>query len=182
MIHYYKKFLSKEELVGVKEYMESLFFKQREKRTKPDPMVKNALCVYGDPVMDYFLCSKKHVIEKAFKKKLLPTYTYSRLYTNGQALFKHKDRPACEISLTLNIWQDVNWPIFMEGKAYDCKPGEAVFYEGGKYEHWREAYEGETCCQIFMHYVDAKGNNTDQAYDGLGKLKYPKEIYQKWFK
>lgn len=181
MIHHHKKFLNKLELEGVKEYLEFCFFKQREKRTKPDSMIKNALCIYGDPVMDYFLCSKKNIVEKVFKKKLLPTYSYSRLYIKGQSLFKHKDRHACEISLTLNVWQDVNWPIFIEGKAHNCKPGEAVFYEGGKYEHWREAYKGETCCQIFMHYVDAQGSNIDQAYDGAGQLKYPKNIYKKWF-
>jgi len=180
MIHHHKKFLNKSELEGVKEYLEFCFFKQRETRTKPDSMIENALCIYGDPVMDYFLCNKKNIVEKVFNKKLLPTYSYSRLYINGQSLFKHKDRPACEISLTLNIWQDVNWPIFMEGKAYDCKPGDAVFYEGGKYEHWREAYKGETCCQIFMHYVDAKGPNVDQAYDGANDLTYPKRIYEKW--
>ncbi len=182
MIHHHKKFLNKSELEGVKEYLELCFFKQRETRTKPDSMIENALCIYGDSVMDYFLCSKKNIVEKVFNKKLLPTYSYSRLYINGQSLFKHKDRPACEISLTLNIWQDVNWPIFMEGKAYDCKPGDAVFYEGGKYEHWREAYKGETCCQIFMHYVDANGSNTDQAYDGAKNLTYPKKIYEKWLK
>ena len=132
MIYHNKKFLNKKELTDVKEYLEFCFFKMREKRTKPDNMIKNALCIYGDPVMDYFLCSKKHVAEKIYKKKLLPTYSYSRLYINGQSLFKHKDRPACEISLTLNIWQDVDWPIFMDGKPYSCKPGEAVFYEAAK--------------------------------------------------
>jgi hypothetical protein len=68
----------------------------------------------------------------------------------------------------------------MDGKAYSCKPGEAVFYEGSKFEHWREAYKGETCCQVFMHYVDAKGPNVDQAYDGANDLTYPKRIYEKW--
>jgi hypothetical protein len=182
MIHKFKKFLTKDELEGVKEYMEFCFFKKRLTRPKADTMVSNALCIYGDPIVDYFLCSKKHLVEKVFKKKLLPTYSYTRLYSNGQVLDKHKDRPACEISLTLNIWQDVDWPIFFEGKSYDCKPGDAVFYEGPKYKHWREAYKGETCCQIFMHYVDAKGSHSDQAYDGAGNLTYPKKLYEKWSK
>ena len=182
MIHKYKNFLDKEELQGIKEYMELLFFRARTTRTKPDPMVKDALAIYGDPVTDYFLHTKKALVEKKFKKKLLPTYSFTRLYLNGHELSKHTDRPACEISLTLNVWQDLNWPIFMEGKPYDCKPGDAVFYEVFKYKHWREPYKGETCCQIFMHYVDANGSNTDQAYDGAGHLIYPKKIYEKWVK
>ena len=31
-----------------------------------------------------------------------------------------------------------------------------------------------------MHYVDAKGPNVDQAYDGANDLTYPKRIYEKW--
>ena len=176
MIHYYKKFLSKEELAGVKEYMEALFFKQRETRTKPDSMVKNALCIYGDPVMDYFLCSKKHIIEKAFKKKLLPTYTYSRLYTNGQALFKHKDRPACEISATVSIANDgTDWPIFMGDKKIILKPGEAALYRGCDVRHHREELLGDYQTQIFLHYVDANGPHKEwhrdkRKYWGLGAV------------
>lgn len=180
MIKYYKNFLTKEELIGVREYMEFCFFQKRESRTKPDPQVEGSLSMYGDPVMNYFLCSKKKIVEKIFGKKLLPTYSFSRLYGKGQELVKHKDREACEISLTVNIWQDINWPIFMEDKPYDCKPGDAILYKGGKYYHWREKYEGETCCQIFMHYVDANGPNTDQAYDGAKDLTYPRKIYEKW--
>ena len=63
MIHKYKNFLDKEELQGIKEYMELLFFRARTTRTKPDPMVKDALAIYGDPVTDYFLHTKKTLVE-----------------------------------------------------------------------------------------------------------------------
>ena len=157
MIKSYKNFLTKRELEGVKEYFEHCFFKKQTTRPKEDSMIKDALCIYGDPVAEYFLCSKKHLIEKEFKKKLIPTYSYTRLYYNKQALYKHVDRSACEISATINIWQDIAWPIYMDGKPYTAKSGDALFYEGPKYEHWRDPYEGETCCQLFMHYVDEKG-------------------------
>ena len=65
----------------------------------------------------------------------------------------------------------------MDGKPYSAKSGDCIFYEGPKYEHWREPYKGETCCQVFMHYVDAHGPNTNVAYDDTNHLKYPKEIY-----
>ena len=70
----------------------------------------------------------------------------------------------------------------MDGKPYSAKSGDCIFYEGPRYEHWREPYKGETCCQVFMHYVDANGPHTKVAYDDKNHLKYPKEIYQKWFK
>lgn len=182
MIKVYKNFLSKEELENVREYFEFCFFRKKDTRPRPCPMIEGARVIYGDPVADYFLCSKKHIVEKTFNKELLPTYSYTRMYYNGQALPKHKDRPACEISLTLNIWQDLEWPIFMDGKPYSAKSGDCIFYEGPKYEHWREPYKGETCCQVFMHYVDAHGPNTTVAYDDTNHLKYPKEIYKQWFK
>jgi len=52
---------------------------------------------------------------------------------------------------------------------------------GEQVEHHREKFLGDWAMQVFMHYVDAQGSNIDQAYDGAGQLKYPKEIYKKWF-
>jgi len=186
MIHSYKKFLSKKEIQGLKEYFEVYFFTKPLTKARDDKQVKGAKYIYEDPIAEYFMCSKKSIVEKVFKTKLIPAYTYTRLYYNNHILPKHKDRPACEVSLTLNIWQDLDWPICFEKNKkiikLVTKPGDAVFYEGPKYEHWREPYTGETCCQIFMHYVRENGPHKDWGYDGLGHLTYPKEVYKKWLK
>ena len=42
-------------------------------------------------------------MEKATGLKLFPTYTYFRVYKNGDVLEKHKDRPSCEISVSLSL-------------------------------------------------------------------------------
>jgi hypothetical protein len=34
---------------------------------------------------------------------MLPTYSYARIYANGDELKKHRDRPACEVSVTLHL-------------------------------------------------------------------------------
>ena len=42
-------------------------------------------------------------MEKETGLKVLPTYTYARIYKTGDILERHKDRPSCEISTTVNL-------------------------------------------------------------------------------
>ena len=60
-------------------------------------------------------------IEEVIGEEILPSYTYSRLYLNGNELKKHIDRPSCEISLTIQLGRSHHyaWPIFMDGKRFD---------------------------------------------------------------
>ena len=109
--------------------------------------------------------------------QLIPTYSYARLYKNGDILRRHKDRPSCEISTTLNLGGDP-WPIFIDGTGADTvideekkihKPnapkgtkvllevGDMLVYSGCELEHWREPFEGNTCGQVFLHYNHVNG-------------------------
>tara|TARA_R100000278_G_scaffold38765_1_gene34307 strand:+ start:948 stop:1535 length:588 start_codon:yes stop_codon:yes gene_type:complete len=124
-------------------------------------------CCHGDPVFDSLLLTKQKLMEKTTGKELLPTYTYWRMYTKHAILRKHKDRPACEISVTVHIGSDnTPWPIFMDGNEINTKPGDAVIYLGPKLEHYRERFQGDWQAQVFLHYVDAKGPHKDQHMDG----------------
>ena len=54
---------------------------------------------------------------------------------------------ACEISLTVNLDGDEEWPIWIEtpdGKEVrvSLKPGDAMIYLGCTARHWREEYKG----------------------------------------
>ena len=61
---------------------------------------------YGDVLMESIMLKKKHLMEQETGKKLLATYSYWRMYTKYSDLKKHKDRPSCEISATINIGSD----------------------------------------------------------------------------
>lgn len=103
---------------------------------------------------------------------LLPTYSYARVYSNGAELVKHTDRPACEVSATLHLGGDKDWPIFFtkpDGTvvSYELKPGQGVIYLGEKSEHWREKFEGTEYGQVFLHYVRARGDNWMYAFDHI---------------
>jgi len=114
--------------------------------------------------------------------ELIPTYSYARLYKKGDILRRHKDRPSCEISTTLNLGGDP-WPIFIDGTGSDNvideykqihKPnapegtkvlldvGDMLVYSGCELEHWREPFEGETCGQVFLHYNHVNGPFADK--------------------
>ena len=92
-------------------------------------------------------------IEKIVGKKLLPTYSFWRMYTYGGYLKKHTDREACEISVTLNIMGDTDWPIYIEDNKVYLKPGDGVVYLGCELNHEREKLKGDYQAQIFLHYV-----------------------------
>jgi hypothetical protein len=188
MIKLVKNFLNKKELKKTFEYFDYSLFKKSNifNNEGENGQVPNSEYIYNNLVANYIMLTKLKTVEKHFGEELLPTYTYTRHYTRGMELKKHKDRAACEMSLTLNIWQDEKWPIYFEKDNKKIKvltnPGEMALYEGCIYPHWRDKYKGESCLQIFIHYVRKNGNNKNQYLDSLGHLDYPKEIYNKWLK
>ena len=78
-----------------------------------DAQVPGSYAKYGDRLMETLLVKTIDVMQKKTGLKLVPTYSYTRLYRKGNILRRHKDRPSCEISTTLNLGGD-NWPIFID--------------------------------------------------------------------
>jgi hypothetical protein len=141
-----------------------------------DRQVPNSPGDYGDPAFDGLLEFLRPRVEAYSGLTLHPTYSYFRLYKRGDVLKRHRDRPACEISISLNIGQTPPepWPIFVERDAgpYDAllAPGDALLYRGCDCFHWREAFAGSRLVQVFLHYVDRDGPHTDQKFDGRKTL------------
>lgn len=105
-------------------------------------------------------------IERYTGKQLYLTYNYYRTYRTGAILKMHRDRPACEISVTLNIGQKGKpWPIWIlnyeeEPHKVPLKPGDALVYHGCDLYHWRSKLKGsDFVSQVFFHYVDKNGPN-----------------------
>jgi hypothetical protein len=126
---------------------------------------------YGDPMTEGLLAHLCPRLEALLGRRLFPTYSYMRLYKTGDALARHRDRAACEISLSVNAGQvpDAPWALHIEGadgpRAVDLAPGDAVVYRGIERTHWRDAYAGESLLQIFLHYVDADGPHAAEKFD-----------------
>jgi hypothetical protein len=131
---------------------------------------------YGDPAFDGLLEHLRCFVQDHSGLRLLPTYSYFRMYKRGDVLARHRDRPACEISVTLNIGQKPldPWPIYVQGdgepRGAELKPGDGLLYRGTELFHWRDAYQGEALVQVFLHYVDRDGPHADQKFDGRSSL------------
>jgi hypothetical protein len=145
--------------------------------TWTDQQVPNTYSHYADHVMETLLVKMLPVMAKETGLNLVPTYSYARIYKKGDILRRHKDRPSCEISTTLNLGGDP-WPIFIDGTGADSvideyksiiKPnapegtkvlldvGDMLVYSGCELEHWREPLEGDVCAQVFLHYNHVDG-------------------------
>ena len=131
-----------------------------------DEQVPNTYSHYSDIAMETLLQQVKPVMEKHTGVKLSETYSYARIYKEGDVLARHKDRYSCEISTTLNLGGD-EWPIYLdptgkEGQAgikVDLEPGDMLIYSGCELEHWREKFTGDWSSHVFLHYVDKHGPN-----------------------
>ena len=160
-----KNFLTKEEINLLKDYcrikhrtnINSFDFHQND---------NGDTYFYGDPVMESLMINKIKIMEKETGLELYPTYAFWRMYTMFADLKKHKDRPACEISVTVMIGSDeTKWPIFMDGNQIELEPGDAVIYLGCELEHWREEFKGDWHAQCFLHYINKNGPYKEWAKD-----------------
>ena len=150
-----------------------------------DEQVPNTYSHYSDILMETLLEKVKPTMEKHTGIKLTPTYSYARIYKNGDILARHKDRYSCEISTTLNLGGDL-WSIYLdptgrEGQAgikIDLKPGDMLIYSGCELEHWREEFKGKDCGQVFLHYNKSSSKKAkENLHDGRPFLGLPA-----WFK
>jgi len=160
--------------------------------TFKDTQVPETYSHYADIVMETLLTKVHSIMEEKTELKLIPNYSYARIYKKGDVLHRHKDRFSCEISTTLNLGGDP-WPIFIEpdetkgknennnyvsdntvGVKVDLKPGDMLVYRGNILEHWRDAFEGENCGQVFLHYNDINtAGARENIYDKRPHLGLP---------
>ena len=141
-----------------------------------DEQVPLTPTVYGDSEVDALMQDIKPLVELHTGLKLHPTYSYARIYKKGDSLAPHRDRPACQISISLNLGRepDIPWALYIGEDdapfAAMLNPGDGLLYKGMELTHWRNAYEGDRLFQVFMHYVDANGPHAGEKFDGRTAL------------
>jgi hypothetical protein len=136
-----------------------------------DEQVPNTYSHYSDMAMETLLQQVKPVMEKHTGLKLSETYSYARIYKEGDVLARHKDRYSCEISTTLNLGGEP-WPIYLDptgkqgqaGVKVDLEPGDMLIYSGCDLEHWREEFKGKNCGQVFLHYNKTSSKTAKENY------------------
>jgi len=188
-----RNFFSKELINIAKEYFElkyrvAKFYKEKKVLTTEGD-VADSYCFYGDTLCESILLASGQKISNLLKLNIAPTYTYARIYEEGDVLVPHRDRPSCEISATCPIFDsDGNTSIIYISKYTHCKfngvtritteeafkndyfkaelnPGDVLFYKGCEHYHWRKPLKSSYLFQFFMHSVQTNGSNKDWVYD-----------------
>jgi hypothetical protein len=164
---YVPEFISKDEARHLVEE-----FKEHCKKfgLQGDPQAPNSCSLYNFLPFVKLLVKKTTQVTDLLGEEVLPTYAYARIYKKESILERHRDRPACEISLTLNLAKDVDWPIFFQRPdnsetSIELSPGDAVLYLGCQADHWRNKFEGSEHIQLFLHYVRADGPKAWAFFD-----------------
>ena len=190
----YNYFLLKRDAVNYM-YQNNIIAQNGLHGTWTDQQVPGSYSIYADHVMETLLMKVLPVMKEKTGLNLVPTYSYARVYQNGAELKRHKDRPSCEISTTLNLGGDP-WAIYLdptgannvideyknihkpgapEGVKIDLNPGDMLIYSGCELEHWRKPFEGQLCGQVFLHYNHADGPFAKtNLYDKRPMLGIPK--------
>jgi hypothetical protein len=141
-----------------------------------------SLSIHGDPGLDAVLEWIRPQVCRLVGLELTPTYSMARLYSKDEVLVRHRDREACEISLTVTI----NIPGGMDPSPLILKPpnrdevkiemleGDGCVYAGTEVEHWRNAFPGHGYIQLFLHYITRYGPHFPmRRYDGREFLGLP---------
>jgi hypothetical protein len=141
------------------------------KTFQSDPQVPGAPARYGDCVLDSLLQTVLPRIERVANRALYPTYSYCRVYSNGDSLARHTDRAACEVSASISLQCEgaPYWPLCVQGLqstvAAELAVGDALVYLGARCAHWREPFMGTKAVQVFLHYVTQNGPASDWKFD-----------------
>jgi hypothetical protein len=135
-----------------------------------DHQAPNSPAIYNFKPFLELLCEKTPEVSSLTQEVVLPTYCYARIYKGPEVLDRHRDRPACEVSLTLHLGGDAEWPIFIQRPdsteaSVELKPGDAMLYLGCIADHWREKFTGDSYAQVFLHYVRSNGPNAWTYFD-----------------
>ena len=151
-------------------------FKEKIGTSIDDGQVHNAHYEYADLAMESLLILLQIKIENATGLNLYPTYSYYRVYRNGNILEEHVDRESCEISATVALKYSYSgdpWPIYVDGNPLILHPGDIAIYRGCEVNHWREKLivpDSDWHIQAFLHYVDQSGPFSDFKFDKREKL------------
>ena len=154
--HIVRNLISMEQALNLSTHLE-----KRIDGTLTDEQIPNTPSFYADEKMQTLQIQLIPTLEKYTCLELYKTYTYARVYKNGDVLRIHRDRPACEISITLDLGGDPwsLWVLDRHESPVEVKlnPGDALIYRGQEIHHWRAKFEGSTHSQVFLHYVDKYG-------------------------
>ena len=148
-----------------------------------DTQCPSSLSLGGDPGLDAVLEWIRPEIGRLVGCELAPTYSYTRRYAKGELLARHKDREACEVSVTVSIQvpdraaRSIVYlkPPNARATKVAMREGDGCIYAGAEIEHWRERFQVDGYVQLFLHFISKSGPYyPEHLFDGrrcLGRVR-----------
>lgn len=163
---------------------------------QPNLLKREAVELYGFhyPPLLGLLWGLTPTISGLLGLDLLPSYSYFRIYREGDVCRVHCDRYACEVSLslTLDYSDGVPWPLEMARVAVppsglveddfgtlpygavEMQPGDGVLYQGVERRHGRiTPNPNGWSAHLFCHWVRRDGPHAAHAFDGRADAAQP---------
>jgi small nuclear ribonucleoprotein (snRNP)-like protein len=149
--------------------------------------VVGSLARYSHPQYKEIHSRIRKILEDILSEKLYNTYYYDRYYFKGQRLSRHRDRDACEVSVSVQIstnssrpWSFCLQTLNGEEVSVNLENGWGLLYMGCDVDHWRDPLQSKYNFinkkimkffddtyhhQIFFHYVRSNGLRSHFAWD-----------------
>jgi len=150
-------------------------------------LCKGTFARYSPLMIEALSVSLQPKIEQTVGMKLFPTYSYARIYYKGTELKHHFDRASSEVTVSVCLQQNSNWPLYVKNAegvihAINLEVGDAGIYCGRKHEHWREPLQEDgQHIQAFLQYVDAEGDDARLKWEGRPCLGLPSHFTSQAF-
>lgn len=143
-------------------------------------LCENTFARYSPLMMEALSVWLQPIIESTVGMTLYPTYSYARIYYKGSELQRHFDRESSEVTVSVCLQKDVDWPLYVKNSdgvvhKLDLEVGDIGIYSGRLHEHWRDPLPGEKQIQAFLQYVDTTGTSARLKWDTRPVLGMPFE-------
>ena len=147
-----------------------------------DSQCPSSLSLGCDPALDAVLEWIRPEVGRLVGFPLAPTYSYTRRYAKGELLARHRDRAACEISVTISIQipkragPSIMYlkPPHAEEAKVEMLEGDGCIYAGTEVEHWRNRFRVGGYIQLFLHFIARRGPHYPKLlFDGRERLGNP---------
>ena len=144
-----------------------------------DSQCPSSLSLGRDPALDAVLEWIRPEVGRLVGFPLAPTYSYTRRYAKGELLARHRDRAACEISVTISIQipkragPSIMYlkPPHAEEAKVEMLEGDGCIYAGTEVEHWRNRFRLGGYIQLFLHFIARRGPHYPKLlFDGRERL------------
>jgi len=129
-----------------------------------DMQNQRRLIAHNEPLARWVQASLSPLVARVAGEPVRPSYVYFARYDAGD-LPPHKDRPQCELSLSLLVDYEPEpadlspWALHVQRdgarpRAVRLGIGDALFYRGCELTHFRKALPaGHRSTHLFLHYV-----------------------------